>query len=449
MVKDRQFYRALLAIAIPTALQGLVSLSVNMLDNIMVGSLGDAALASVSLANQVTVLLSYFVKGVSGGAASLVPQYWGRKDIRRVKQVFSVAFQICFYLTVLVCAAIYLFPHAVMRIFSSDPGVLEMGAQYIRILCVSYLFSCVSELLIMMLRGVEVVRIGLAVSGISLVSNLFFNYALIFGRLGFPRLETRGAALATVLSRLIELLAVLFYVFRLDQRLRLRARELWCADRQMAGDYLRYGLPVMFGDVQWGFVGFFKNAMIGHLGVLMAAANSITETVFSLFYVFIVGLSSGACVQIGKLVGEGDRSKVREAAKTIQVLFFGAGLIVCAAMFLSSSWIPRLYGVSEEARALSAQFIAMYAVMSVGTCYHAACFTGINRGAGDGLFVMKVDVICGWLVVLPAVFLSGFVFHAPLPAVYLCTRIDQCFKWLIALFRLRGDRWIHDVTRKD
>jgi putative MATE family efflux protein len=447
MVKDKLFYRTLLAIAIPTALQGLVSLSVNMLDNIMVGSLGDVSLASVSLANQITVMLSYFVKGVSGGAAALVAQYWGKKDIPHVKQVFSVAFQICFYITALLCAVLWLFPRHAMQIFSSDPAVLEIGAQYVRILCFSYLFSCVSELLIMMLRCVEVVRIGLVVSGVSLFSNLFFNYALIFGHFGFPRLETRGAALATTLSRFIELLIVLFYVFRVDRRLRLRVRELWCADRKMVRDYLHYGLPVMLGDVQWGFVGFLKNAMIGHMGVLMTASNSIAETVFSLFYVFITGLSSGACVLVGKLVGEGEHGKVREASGTIQILFIGTGLVVCAAMFFSSPFIPLLYGISAEARALSSQFIAMNAFMSIGTCYHAACFTGINRGAGDGLFVMKVDMICGWLVVLPLVFLSGFVLHAPLPAVYVCTRIDQCFKWLIAFIRLRGNRWIHDVTR--
>lgn len=447
MIKDKLFYRTLLAIAIPTALQGLVSLGVNMLDNIMVGSLGDVALASVSLANQVTVMLNYFVKGVSGGAAALVAQYWGKKDTARVKQVFSVAFQLSLYVTVLLCAAIFFFPQGAMRIFSDDPAVLQMGAQYIRILCISYLFSCVSELLIMMLRCVEVVRIGLVVSFVSLFSNLFFNYALIFGRFGFPRLETRGAALATILSRFIELIIVLIYVFGIDRRLRLRVRELWCADRQMVMDYIRYGLPVMLGDVQWGFVGFLKNAMIGHMGVLMTASHSIVETVFSLFYVFITGLSSGACVIIGKLVGEGDRGKVREASSTIQLLFAGTGLIVCAAMFLTSPLFPRLYGISDEARALASQFIAINAVLSIGTCYHAACFTGINRGAGDGLFVMKIDMLCGWLVVLPLVFLSGFVLHAPLQAVYTCTRIDQSFKWLIALIRLRGNRWIHDVTR--
>lgn len=447
MIKDKLFYRTLLAIAIPTALQGLVSLSVNMLDNIMVGSLGDVALASVSLANQVTVMLNYFVKGVSGGAAALVAQYWGKKDTARVKQVFSVAFQLSFYVTALLCAAIFFFPQGAMRIFSDDPAVLELGAQYIRILCISYLFSCISELLIMMLRCVEVVRIGLVVSFVSLFSNLFFNYALIFGRFGLPRLETRGAALATILSRFIELVIVLYYVFGIDRRLRLKVRELWCADRQMARDYIRYGLPVMLGDVQWGFVGFLKNAMIGHMGVLMTASHSIVETVFSLFYVFITGLSSGACVIIGKLVGEGDRGKVREASGTIQLLFAGTGLIVCAAMFLTSPLFPLLYGISDEARALASQFIAINAVLSIGTCYHAACFTGINRGAGDGLFVMKIDMLCGWLVVLPLVFLSGFIMHAPLQVVYTCTRIDQSFKWLIALIRLRGDRWIHDVTR--
>lgn len=447
MIRDKNFYKLLLAVAIPTALQGFISLGVNMLDNIMVGALGDVVLAAVALANQVTVLLTYFIRGISGGSAVLISQYWGRGDIRRIKQVISVSFQFAFYLTVLLSLCIYFFPDFVMRLFTSDPEVIQQGIYYLRILCFSYMLSCISEIMIAMLRCVEVVRIGLVTPFISLFTNLILNYALIFGHWGLPRMEIRGAALATVLSRAIEFVIVFYYVFKIDRRLKMRVRELWSANTQIFRDFVRYGLPIVFGDVQWGLSGVVKNALLGHMGVLMVAANSIADTTFSLFYVFVTGLSSGACVLIGKLVGAGDYKKTRESANTIQLLFLGLGLILCTLLFSVRHIVPQFYQVTPEARALATQFIGIIAIISIGTCYHAACFTGINRGAGDGKFVMKVDMICGWLITLPITYLAGFVLHAPLWVVYICVRIDQCFKWVIALIRLRGDRWIHNVTR--
>lgn len=447
LIRDGRFYWALLAIAVPTAVQGFISLGVNMLDNIMVGSLGDVTLAAVSLANQVTLLLNGFTRGVAGGAAVLISQYWGKDDRIRIKQVMSAALQICVGVNLLCAAGIVLFPEQVMHIFSSDPSAVQEGAGYIRILAVSYVFSSVSETMIAMLRCVEAARLGMMTSGMTLFTNLILNYALIFGKFGLPRLGAPGAALATDISRALEMGVVLFYVFVVDKRLRLRWLELWSAGREMFRDYFRFGTPVLLGDFQWALVGFVKNALLGHMGVLMVAANSIAETVFSLFYVFITGLSNGACVLVGKSVGAGDHVEARKRSNTIQILFAAVGLLVCASVYSVRYLAPSFYQVSAQAKALASQFIALNAWISIGTCYHAACFTGINRGAGDGRFVMQVDLLCGWLVVIPAVWLSGFVLKAPLPVVYVCTRIDQCFKWIIALIRLRGDKWIHNVTR--
>ena len=179
----------------------------------------------------------------------------------------------------------------------------------------------------------------------------------------------------------------------------------------------------------------------------MVAANSIVDVILSLALIFTNGLASGACVLVGKSVGEGDYQKTRSYSATIQFLFTVIGLGVCALVFFTRQIPPQFYNVSEETKVLASQFLAIGAFTHLGTCYHMACFTGINRGAGDGKFVMKVDMICGWLVVIPLTFLAGFVFRLPLPAVYLCTRIDQTFKWLIAMIRLKGNKWIHNVTQ--
>ena len=188
-------------------------------------------------------------------------------------------------------------------------------------------------------------------------------------------------------------------------------------------------------------------AIIGYLGKTMMSAMNITDTMINLGTMFTFALAGGACVLVGKAVGAGDYARARQYSQTIQVLFACVGVCMCTIVFCLRNPFISLYGQEEDVVTLAAQMIAIGAVTLLGTTYHASCFVGINRGAGDSRFVMTVDMICGWLVVLPLTWLAAFVWKLPLPLVFLCTRIDQCFKWIIAMVRLRGNRWIKNVTR--
>ena len=188
-------------------------------------------------------------------------------------------------------------------------------------------------------------------------------------------------------------------------------------------------------------------AIIGYLGQEMMSAINITDTMLNLGTMFTFALAGGACVLVGKAVGKGDYEQARRYSKTIQALFACVGVVMATVVFLLRRPFVSLYGQQESVVALATKLIAIGAATLLGTTYHASCFVGINRGAGDSRFVMTVDLICGWLVVLPLTFLAAFVFKLPLPLVYLCTRIDQCFKWIIAFFRLRGNKWMKNVTR--
>ena len=447
MVKDKSFYRFLLIVAIPAAFQSLISLSVNMLDNVMVGSLGDVSLAAVSLANQATALLTFFINGIAGGSAVLVSQYWGKKDFAHIREIFAVILRFAFISITLISLVMFCFPRAVMRVFTPDPEMIAAGAQYVRIICFSYIFYALANSIVTMLRWIEIVKVGMIVSTISLFTNLAFNYILIFGKLGLPAMGIRGAALATVLARMVEFGIAAWYLFRKEKRLQMRIKDLLVHNKEMFRDFVANSVPIIIGDLQWGLVGTVKAMMIGRLGVTMTSANAIADVVLSLAMIFTNGLSNGACVVIGKSVGAKEYDKTRSYSNTIQVMFAIIGVCVAALLLSIRTFPPMLYNVSQETRDLATTFLTIGAITHIGTCYHAACFVGINRGAGDGKFVMKVDMICGWLVVLPLTFLTGFILKLPLPVVYLCTRIDQCFKWIIAFFRLRGDKWIRNVTR--
>lgn len=455
MIRDREFYRTILRISLPAALQALVSFLVVVVDDIMVSMLPNAvaAQAAVAQVNSITAFYTATMTGLVSGSAVLIAQYWGRKDMARIRRVFSVVLWFCTLVALLFVAAARIFPEQVVHIVvrAEETEVVAMARQYLAIACWTYIPFAISTALIGMLRSIEVVKIALVTTGMALFVNIGLNYALIFGKLGLPAMGVRGAALATLITRLLELAIVWIYTFRIQKQLELSVKDLMHIDRTLAKDYARYGLPVGLTDMQWALIGMLKAAIIGQMGAVFIAANSIANSMANLGTMFTFALAGGACVMVGKAVGKGDYDTARAYSKTIQIMFFLIGLVMAALVFVLRTPFTRLYGSSAnpEVFSLSTTMIAILAVTLIGTSYHASCFVGINRGAGDSRFVAMVDMICGWLVVLPATLLAAFVFKAPLPVVFLCTRIDQCFKWIIAFVRLRGNKWIRNITRED
>ena len=462
MVRDKSFYKMLILIGLPVAFQSLISLSVVFLDNVMVGNIREntkVVFAGVTQANAITTLFAFFIKGLSGGASVMISQYWGKKDLEKIKAIFSVIFTIGLSLAAVITTLIFFFPKGAMSIMTSDTEVINASAEYIKIVCFSYIFYILTETFITMLRCVEIVRVSLYVSVASFFINLSANYLLIFGNeaLNIPAMGIIGAAVSTVFVRFIEFMIVMFFTLKIQKRVVIKIKDLFAHQKIMWLDYARYGLPIMAGDTQWGFVGFFKAIIIGRLGQEMMSANGIAEVIMSLAGIFTVGLGSAACVIIGKTVGAKEYDKTRQYANTLQILFASFGVVMCTLLFFARTPLISMYeilsssgaggGFEQPVKDLAKTFIGIGAFTLMGTFYHATCFTGINRGSGDGKFVFKVDMICGWGVVLPLTFLAAIVLKLPMPIVFLCARIDQCFKWLIAFIRLRGNKWIRNVTR--
>ncbi|MCL2665643.1 MAG: MATE family efflux transporter [Defluviitaleaceae bacterium] len=449
VVKEKNFYRTLLAVAIPSALQNMVSLSVGLADTLMVGTLGDEVLAGVAVSNQVSVFLFGLLTGLANGASALVAQYWGKKDVTAIKRIIALVFWLCAGVGTVAAAAAFLFPEKVLGLMAGDNAeLIEAGVPYLTSVCFSFIFFAATTSLVTMLRNVEVVVVALVTSVAAAVVNIALNWAFIFGRLGLPAMGAQGAGIATCLARAFECLLIIFLVLKVQKKFPLKVSDFFKTKMYMAKDYARHGLPIALGDSQWALVTLVKAGIIGHLGTMMVSANAITDTVMAFGMVSAHSLAAGACVVIGKTVGEGDMKKVRQYSNMIQIIFAGMAVIMAAAVFGLRMPLVGLFNVSDETKRLAAVFIAIGAATLLGTLYHAACFIGINRGAGDGRFVFIVDMICGWLILLPALYFSAHVWMLPLPLVYFASRIDQCFKWIIAFVRLRGGKWIRVVTRE-
>lgn len=453
MIRDREFYKTIFRISLPAAFQALVSFLVVVADDVMVSLLPNAtaAQAAVSQVNSITAFYTATLSGLVSGSAVLIAQYWGRKDMARIRRIFSLVLWLSALVALVFVLVARLLPETVVSIVigRTETEVAALALEYFGIVCFSYIPYALTTALVGMLRSIEVVRITLVTTVAALFVNIGLNYVLIFGKLGLPAMGVSGAALATLITRVVEMVIVWVFTFKIQKKLEIRVSDLLHIDRTLTQDYCRYGLPVGLTDMQWALIGMLKAAIIGQMGAAFMAANNIATSMANLGTMFTFALAGGACVVVGKAVGKGDYEAAKAYSKTIQVMFFGIGLFMAGLVFLLRTPFTRMYGSSSdpEVFTLAKQMISLLAITLIGTSYHASCFVGINRGAGDSRFVMIVDMICGWLVVLPATLLAAFVFHAPLPIVFLCTRIDQCFKWLIALIRLRGDKWIKNVTR--
>jgi len=449
LVKKPEFYKTLLMLAIPMALQSVLSVSVNLADSIMVGQLGETAVAGVMVANQVQHILTFLVMGISATLVVIAAQYWGKNDTNSVKAVIAIGLKVALGISLLVSIGVLLFPAAVLRIFTNDIGAIEEGTRYIRILAFSYVFFCLTQILMGAMRCVEVVKIGIAVSLSTLVISVLGNYLLIFGNWGFPELGIQGAAIATLTARIMEAVIMIIYVRFIDKRLKLRFMELIKTNKQILTDFFRYGLPVMCGDISWGMIGTLKVSILGRLGESVMAANSISVVMYSFITVLVWSASGASGVIIGKTVGSGDYDLVKQYARTMQILFVGLGILAGLSLFVLRDFFIAQFNFYDETQIYARQFMTILSISVIFTSYHAPCFTGIIRAGGDTKFVFIVDTIVSWCFVLPLAWLAAFVFNAPPWVVFLCIFSDQFYKWIIAFIKTNRFKWIIDLTRAE
>lgn len=442
LVRDRNFYRTFFRLTSVIALQNVLVYVVNLADNVMIGAWSETSMSGVALVNQIQFMLQMLIGGAGEGMIVMASRYWGERDLDSIHRTVSIGMWMGVLFAGLMWALVFFFPMPVLRLLTPEEPVLAEAAVYLRIVCFSYLFFAVTQLLLASMRSVETVNVGFAVSLIALFINIALNYILIFGKFGLPAMGVAGAAWATLIARMAETLVALVYVFFMDKKLRLRPRHFLTLDRRLFGQYLRFGSPVILSSGVWGIGMAAQTAILGHMGAASIAANSIASTAFNMLTVISYGSASASSVITGKTIGEGRLEDVRQYAKTFQILFLCIGLVTGLALFLLRGLIVDMYRVSPESAALARSFITVLSVTVVGTSYQMACLTGIVRGGGDTRFVLYNDMIFMWGIVLPLTALAAFVLHWPPVAVFACLKSDQITKCAVAVVKVNRFRWI-------
>lgn len=453
MIRDKQFYKTFTILTLSIALQNLLTYSVNLADNIMIGRYSQDALSGVSLCNQFQFFLQMLVVGVSEGIVVLGARYWGKKEIKPIPSIIGCGLRFGGGLALILFLIALIFPHQMIGIMTNDAVVAEEAIKYLQIICFTYVLFAITNMLASSLRSIGIVKIGYIIAGSTLCINIVLNYILIYGHFGAPALGVRGAAIATLVSRTMELLIVIWFLKFREHTLHLNLKKLIFIDKQYMPDYIRISLPLLITQALWGINSIAQTAIIGNMedSASILPANSISVIVYQIISVIGYGASSAAAIVTGKTLGEHEQNPVegiKPLLHSLQILFLVIGVITGIVLYLSQWPIMLIYNtLTPRAAQLTRQFIAVLAVTTVGTCYQMATDCGFLRAGGDTRFSMINNNIWTWLICLPCAFLSAFVFHFPPVVVFFCLKMDQIGKCPVVYLRAKSYKWIHQVTR--
>ena len=443
---DKTFLLTLVTLMMPMILQNLLTLGTQMMDSIMLGQLGQNELSASSLANQPFFIFNLLIFGMASGSSVLNAQFWGKRDIRSIKIIISICLKVAFTVSILLAAVVMLFPRAVMAVYTNDQAVIELGAQYLQVIGWCYIFHGIASTLLTSIRSVGIVRVAVVDSVFALVCNTSLNYILIFGKLGFPALGVRGAAVATVITRIGEVAIVLTYLLFIDKKLKFRPRDLAAFEMGLLKNYLKNGLPVAFNEVFWSIGVSIQSMILGRLGADAVSASQMSSIVQQFATVFIFGVANAAAIIIGNDIGAGRMEEAKSRIRAFRWIAVWVGLFAAGVILVLSRPVVGFYNVPEETKELALQMLRMLSVIVLFVSQTGIGVVGLLRGGGDPRFGVFVD-LCGlWLFAVPAALLAAFVFHAPVLAVYLCSKLDEPVKLVMLTWRMRNDRWIKDVT---
>ncbi|MCL2033705.1 MAG: MATE family efflux transporter [Oscillospiraceae bacterium] len=445
-VKDKNFYRGLLSIALPVALQQLILFGVSLADTVMVGMLGEVQLSAVSIANQLTFIFILLSFGTGSGASVLAAQYWGRKDVESIQKIMTVMYRIILVAGVFFTLLAVFFPRQVIAVFITDLEVIEEGVKYLRIVGLSYLFMGVSITTIHLIRAVSIVKIALIVSTSSLVICAFLNWVLIFGNLGAPALGVSGAAISTCIARVAEIIIIAVYMIKYDKKIQYRLKMFFTRNLGMARKFLEAGMPVIINELIWGSGMAVIAVIIGRMGREFTAANAICMVLAQLVTIAMFGVANASAVVIGNTVGAGEYEKAKEYARTILAISFLLGLIGCVAVQLLKTPVIGFYNISPLAKEYARQIINVHSVVVIFVALAANMMVGILRGGGDTRFVLVIDIVFMWCICIPLGAVAGLVLGLPVWLVYSILKTDEILKVITALIRVLRGKWINDIT---
>lgn len=444
----KHFFRSFFAMYIVLVLQNIVTISVNLADNVMLGGYSETALSGVAVVNQIQFIYQQLLTALGDGLVIFCSQYWGKGQTGPVKKISATAMHAGLLIAVVLFVAVSLFPYQMMGIFTTDRSIIQEGAAYLEIIRFTYFFFAVTTILLATLRSIEMVKIAFVLSVMAFCINCCINYILIYGRYGAPELGVTGAAIGTLAARIAECAVLVIYIRKKEKKIRLTVRDYFHTDRQLTHDYYRICLPMLVVQGLWGLNTALQTVILGHMTSAAIAANSAASTLFLLVKSTAVGAASTASVIIGKTIGTGNAALARRYASMLQRIFLIIGIMSGIVLFLLRVPVMSFYDLSPDAMQMMNTFLVILSVVCVGMSYQMPTNNGIIRGGGNAIFVVKMDLISIWGIVIPLSFVMAFIVKASPAVVVCCLNADQIFKCIPAYLESHYGHWIRQLTRE-
>ena len=443
---DRKFLSNMLKIALPIMIQNLVTSSLNMADTIMVGKLGEVQIASVGIANQYFFLFTMILTGLCGGCSVFISQYWGKKDFANIKRMLGLGLASALFVSVVFMAAGFISTDAIISLFNKDSIVIDLGGKYLFIVLFSYIFTAVTFVYGYSLRSIGDTVAPLIVNIAALLCNVFLNYVLIFGKLGAPALGVEGAAIATLIARVLEAIILVILVYKDNGVLAANASELLDLSRDFFKRSYTIILPVLLNDVLWAMASLIYSVVYGRMGTGATAAIQICNTVSNMFMVVTFGMASASAIMVGNSIGEGKEDQAVDYAKKLMAVSLIVSIILGLSLALTAPLILDLFNISIEVRSSTLIMLYIISFIFVIRFLGMVIIVGILRGAGDARSSLIIEGLTMWFIGVPLTIMGAFLFKLPVHLVYALAILEEVVKFILGLMRLKSRKWINNIT---
>ncbi|MCM1386177.1 MAG: MATE family efflux transporter [Bacillus sp. (in: Bacteria)] len=447
-MKKDDFYSKIFKLVLPIVVQNLLSAAVSSADVVMLNSVGQSSISAVSLAAQYASVLFMVFYGLGTGATILCAQYYGKGDMQAIQVIEGIALRFSIIISLVFAGLAVLIPEQMMHIFTNDAELITIGASYLRFMSVSYLCWGITEVYLAVLRSIGRVVVSTAMNVLAFSLNIFLNAVFIFGLFGAPKLGATGVAIATSLSRLIEL-AACFVVSFISKDIKLRFRYLFVRNKALFADFIKLSLPALGNDISWSVAFSMYSVIIGHLGTDAVAANSFVVVVRNFGTILCFGMASAGGILLGNIIGENKLEEAKTGAKKLMKLTIITGAIGGLIILAATPFVLKYAALSQQSMHYLKYMLLINTYYVMGAAVNTTLIAGVFRAGGDSRFGFICDSIDMWCYAVPLGFFAAFVLKLPVMWVYFLLCTDEFVKWPWVIKHYRSGKWLHNITRDD
>lgn len=447
-LKDRAFLREMLTIALPISFQQLINASLNMIDVIMVGQLGEASIAALGLSNQVFFVFILLLFGLTSGMAIFTAQFWGKQEVEPIRKVLGMSILITSAIALLFTLAATLMPRVVLGLYTNDKEVIDIGASYLRIVGLSYIPVAIATSYVATLRSIHLVKLTVFATVAALLFKTILGYALIFGIGGLPALGVEGAAIGTAAGWTLELILILILVYTQKTPLAANPLTFFSFDLPFFTRVLTTTLPALANEMFWSLGITTYNAIYARIGTDSIAAINVNATIEELAFVVFMGLGNACAVMVGNRIGAGKKEEAFETVRRVVILSMIFAWTVGLIVILLRDAVVNLYDLSPSGENNVRMLMLMMGLVLWIRMFNFSTFIGALRAGGDTRFALLMEVCSIWLIGVPAAYIGAFVLHFPVYYVYLMVALEELAKAFVSGWRVYSRKWIHDLVNE-